>query len=134
MVEDTVDDGRRIAELLSSELSGRSDGVLAAVRVVDPDREVEGTPEGVRAYDVQGGGSTVASVYVHETRARLTVTAGTDSARQAATETGLRTRAVATPTPQVHVFIENGAEVKRVLSVVRAVVTDATGGEASAED
>lgn len=53
MVDDEITDGRRIAELLASELTGRRDGELAALSVVDADRDVEPTVGGARAYDVE---------------------------------------------------------------------------------
>lgn len=52
MVRDTVTDGVRIAELLSSELHGRTDGVLAHVTVTNADPDVEPSVDGERAYDV----------------------------------------------------------------------------------
>lgn len=122
MVDERLEDGRRIAELLSSELSGQSDGVLDRVSVRNADREVTGSPDGQRAYDVADDAGVLGSVYVHESRARLTVGSGTELALSAADETGLRTRS--TPTGQVHVFVESGAAVKRAVSVVEAVVAD----------
>lgn len=55
MVDERVTDGRRVAQLLASELSGLETGPLADVAVVDADRDVEPTPEGARAYDVALG-------------------------------------------------------------------------------
>ena len=52
MVEDRVTDGERVAQLLASELSGRSDGELDRFSVVDADPDAEPTPEGTVAYRI----------------------------------------------------------------------------------
>lgn len=52
VVGGTVGDGVRIAELLSSECHGRTDGVLAHVAVVDAAASVDPTVDGTHAYDV----------------------------------------------------------------------------------
>ncbi len=45
MVEERITDGRRIAELLSSEVDGREDGELAEYAVTNADRDVEPTAD-----------------------------------------------------------------------------------------
>jgi hypothetical protein len=142
MVEDSVADGRRIAELLASEVDGRVDGVLDALAVVNPDRSAEGTPDGERAYDVaravegawddartrhepdDARSELLAHVYVHEDRARLEFRDGQDAAAETADELGLRVRPKAVEPPRTLVFVESGAEVKRAVDVVEAA-TDA---------
>ena len=140
MVEDSVADGRRIAELLASEVDGRVDGVLDGLAVVNPDRSVEGTPDGERAYDVERAvegswedartrhapdesrGELLAEVYVHEDRARIEFREGRDAAAEAASERGLRVRPKAVEPPKTLVFVESGAEVKRAVDAVEAAV------------
>ncbi|NHN47263.1 hypothetical protein G9464_06580 [Halostella sp. JP-L12] len=140
MVEDSVADGRRIAELLASEVDGRVDGVLDRLAVVNPDRSVEGTPDGERAYDVERAiegtwedartrhapdetrGELLAEVYVHEDRARIEFREEQDAAAAAAGERDLRVRPKAVDPPKTLVFVESGAEVKRAVDVVEAVV------------
>lgn len=139
MVEDSVANGRRIAELLASEVDGRVDGVLDRLAVVNPDRSVEGTPDGERAYDVERAvdgswedartrhasdesrGELLAEVYAHEDRARIEFREGQDAAAEAAADRGLRVRPKAVEPPRTLVFVENGAEVKRAVDVVEAV-------------
>jgi len=75
MVEDRITDGRRIAQLLASELTGLERGPLADVAVVDADTDVEPTPEGAFAYRVTHDGTAVAVVRVTPETARLTVQA-----------------------------------------------------------
>ncbi len=121
MVEERITDGRRIAELLSSELDGREDGGLAAVAVTNADRDVEPTAEGARAYDVTSHDERIARVFVHEDRAHLEFEAGQDTAAEAASDVDLRVRPKATTPPRTLVFVESGAEVKRATDVVQAV-------------
>ncbi len=121
MVEDRITDGRRIAELLSSEIDGREDGELARFSVTNADRDVEPTTDGARAYDVTRDGDRLARAFVHEDRARLEFEAGQDAAAEAAAEVDLRVRPKATTPPRTLVFVESGAEVKRATDVLQAV-------------
>lgn len=139
MVEDRITDGKRIAQLLSSELDGREDGALEAVAVTNADRDVEPTTDGARAYDVvivdeadaadesdEGTDDPFARVFVHEDRARLEFRDGQDVAAEAGEDAGLRVRPKASRPPRTLVFVESGAEVKRATDVVQAVVRSAT--------
>jgi hypothetical protein len=121
MVEDRVTDGRRIAELLSSELHGREDGGLAAVAVVDAAESVEPTADGALAYRVEADGDSLASAYVHPNRVHLAFEAGREGAARAGADAGLRVRPKATRPPETLVFVESGAEVKRAAEVVATV-------------
>ncbi|WP_049924702.1 hypothetical protein [Halopiger djelfimassiliensis] len=129
MVEDRITDGKRIAQLLASELDGREDGELDAVAVSNADRDVEPTADGARAYDVvltrrdeSDGRHRFARTFVHDDRARLEFEAGQEHAAAAADEAGLRVRPKATQPPRTLVFVESGAAVKRATDVVQTVV------------
>ncbi|WP_440010259.1 hypothetical protein [Halomicrococcus sp. SG-WS-1] len=119
MVEDRVTDGRRIAELLASELDGREDGALEALAVVNADRDVEPTEDGALAYEVERrdaddeDGELLGGVYVHPDRIHVELREDVEDVAQAAREAGLRTRPKAVRPPRVLVFVESGAEVKR---------------------
>jgi hypothetical protein len=142
---DRVTDGVRIAELLSSELHGRTDGVLAHVAVTDAVPDLEPTADGVRAYDVVWSrerlvaepeqdvavlevdvevtdGEPLASVYAHPERARVEFATGVDVAAAAADGTRLRVRPKATAPPRTLAFVESGAAVKDAADVTTAVV------------
>ena len=127
MVEERITDGKRIAQLLASELDGREDGGLEAVAVTTADRDAEPSADGTRAYDVvrtdEGDGDRFARVFVHEDRARLEFEAGQDVAAETAAERDLRVRPKAVEPPRTLVFVESGAAVKRATDVVQAVVT-----------
>lgn len=122
MVEERTTDGKRIAQLLSSEVSGREDSGLASLEVVDADPGVEGTTDGELAYEIDHDGSSFAAVYVHEDRARIEFRNGVETAAEAADEAGLRVRPKAVEPPRTLVFVEDGAEVKRATDVLVAVL------------
>ena len=126
MVTDELTDGTRIGQLLSSEIHGHERGVLGALRVADADREVEPTDDGAFAYGVDfepedGEPTRIAAVYVQSDRVRVEFAVGVETAAEAAEEAGLRVRPKAVDPPKTLVFVENGAEVKSALRVVRAV-------------
>ncbi len=126
MVEDRITDGRRIAQLLASELEGREDGELARVSVVDADRDVDPTEDGARAYDVSRDGDRLARVFVHPDRVRLELGFEPRTALEAAADVDLRARPKATTPPRTLVFVENGAAVKRATDVLEAVSRELT--------
>jgi len=123
MVEDEIRDGRRIAELLASEIDGREDGELARIELEVIDEDAEGTPYGEHAYDVTIDGETLAGVHVHEDRIHLEFRRGIETAADAGEERDLRVRPKATDPPRTLVFVERGADVKRAVEVILAAAT-----------
>jgi len=151
MVQDRLRDGTRIAQLVASELTGDREA-LAQVVVVDADPDVEPTDDGALAYrvahvsdpeavDVGDRGQTtvdegldaertvLAEVFVQPERARVEFVVAPDAAADAAAETavtddetGLRVRPKAVDPPRTLVFVEDGADAKRIISVHKAVV------------
>jgi len=65
MVERHVTNGRRIGQLLASELTGLEVGVLATVEVVDADPDASPSETGVEAYRVTHCGRVLASVWLY---------------------------------------------------------------------
>ena len=110
--------GKRIAQLLASEVAGRSDGPLGRLAVADADRDIEPTVDGARAYVVERDGEPFAEVYVQPDRARIELREGIDTAVEAAEREGLRVRPKATRPPRTLVFVESGGEVKRAVAVL----------------
>jgi len=129
MVEDEIRDGRRIAELLASEIDGREDGRLATIAITVIDEDADGTPYGEHAYDLTIDGETFAGVHVHEDRIHLEFGRGIDIAAEAAGDRDLRVRPKATDPPKTLVFVERGADVKRAVAVVVAAATVAATRE-----
>lgn len=125
MVEDRLRDGRRVAQLLASEVTGHDDPPLDRLAVGDVDPDAEGSPDGTFAYELRRDDEAVGEVFVHEERARLELRTDLDAVREAAADAGLRTRPAATRPPRLLVFVESGAEVKRALPVLRAVADPA---------
>ena len=135
MVDDELSDGERIARLLSSEIHGHERGVLGRLSVADARESVEPTEQGALAFavaasdgngDDDGDGNDgderrVAEVYVHPDRSHVEFRVGARTAAEAGHRAGLRVRPKAVEPPRTLVFVENGAEVKPALRVVRAV-------------
>lgn len=65
MVERRVSDGKRIGQLLASELSGLSVGVLDDVSVSNADPDATPSEEGTEAYRVTHDDTVVASVLLY---------------------------------------------------------------------
>ncbi|MCU4744595.1 hypothetical protein [Natronoglomus mannanivorans] len=134
MVEERITDGRRIAQLLASEIDGRDDGELDRLAVTNADRDVEPTSDGAHAYDItltQTPGQPrtderIARVFVHEAFARLAFETGSDSAVAASQDLDLRVEQDETAVqPLAVVSVESGAAVKRATTVVERVVRSA---------
>jgi len=122
MVEEVIADGERIARLLSSEVHGHERGALARLDVADAAEAVEPTEAGTYAYAVRADDDRrVADVAVHPDRCRVEVRAAPEAAAAAGHRHGLRVRSTATEPPRTLVFVENGAQVKPALRVLRAV-------------
>mgnify|MGYP007124933563 CR=1 FL=1 len=120
MVEGRVTDGKRIAQLLASELSGLETGPLAEVAVTDAPPDVEPSPEGPVAYAVEYRGSQIGSVSVYPDRARLRLEGGADAVE--ATDISAPTER--TDESTVDLSIESGAAVKRGVDALRAVLAE----------
>ncbi|WP_331233875.1 hypothetical protein [Natronorarus salvus] len=121
MVERRIGDGRRIAELLASEVDGREDGPLSRLSLADADPEVEPTTEGALAYRIEREGEPFAAVFVQPDRVRIEFQSAPDRAAEAALEAELRVRPKAVEPPKTLVFVENGAAVKRATDVLESV-------------
>ena len=127
MVEDRITDGKRIAQLLSSELTGRETGPLAAVDVVDADPEAEPAPEGTVAYAVAHRDRRIGEVVLYPEAAALVLTFDPDRVSRALRGPDLsvvpdetRLSNVEGTTARVTVRIEAGAAVKRAVDALVA--------------
>ena len=132
VVEDRVTDGRRIAELLASEIEGRTDGAFDRLAIVDanpdanPDANRDTAPgDGdSRAYDVARDGKPFARVFVRPERADLVLL--DDSVRRASVEThGLEEStsdddASDDDSQRLVVHVPSGAAVKRATDLLDA--------------
>ncbi|WP_436911836.1 hypothetical protein [Halosimplex marinum] len=123
MVEDRVTDGKRIAQLLSSELSGRDRGTLGDVAVVDADPDAEPAPEGTVGYGVTYRDERVGTVRLYPGAAELSVRADPSLAERVADAVDGPDLSV---TDSGSVRIESGAAVKRA---VDALVAGLSGEE-----
>lgn len=119
MVEDKITDGKRIGQLLASELTGVERGPMAVVEVVDADPDVKPSDGGAFAYAVEYDGVRVGTVHVTPSTARLTVdeTAGVDPDAHSVDRSDL---SVERGDGETVVVARSGAAVKGVVDVLRA--------------
>ncbi len=124
MVTERVTDGRRIAELLASELTARTDGQLSDLGVADADSDAEASAAGTFAYAVTVDGDEpirLAEAFVHPDRLRLEFRAELETVSSAAAAADLRVRPK--DGPLVLVFVSDGAGIKRALPVIAAAAS-----------
>lgn len=124
MVTERVTDGRRIAELLASELTARTDGQLSDLGVADADSDAEASAAGTFAYAVTVDGDEpirLAEAFVHPDRLRLEFRAELETVSSAAAAADLRVRPK--DGPRVLVFVADGAGIKRSLPVIAAAAS-----------
>jgi len=122
MVEDRVTSGKRIAQLLSSELSGRDRGTLGGVSVVDADPDAEPVPEGSVAYAVAYREERVGTVRLYPEAAELSVADRAGLAERVADAVEGPDLAV---TEGGAIRIESGAAVKRAVDALVVGLADA---------
>lgn len=72
MAEDTVTDGKRIAQLLASELTGLDEGQLEDISVNDADPDSVPTDSGTKAYTVVASDDPVGTVSMYPEYATVT--------------------------------------------------------------
>ncbi|GAA0518059.1 hypothetical protein SAMN04488066_1198 [Halorubrum aquaticum] len=82
----------------------------------DCDSDADGDP------DEANGADAVADVYVQPDRVRIEFRRAPEAVAEAAGDAGLRVRPKAVRPPRTLVFLEDGADVKRVLPAVERVV------------
>ncbi|MFT4945836.1 MAG: hypothetical protein ACI8TL_000063 [Natronomonas sp.] len=110
MVEHTITDGKRIAQLLASELTGLETGILERVSVADADPEAMPSDGGTVAYRITAVGTELATVLLYPEYVELEFEAEPPVSDTAA---DLRT-----DDPTV-VTVTSGAEVKRAVDLLR---------------
>ncbi|ELZ23167.1 hypothetical protein C475_15999 [Halosimplex carlsbadense 2-9-1] len=122
MVEDRITDGKRVAQLLSSELSGRDRGSLGDVSVVDADPDAAPSPEGTVAYGVAYRDERVGTVRLYPDAAVLSIgDAGPVDAQRVRGSVDGPDLSV---TDDGAVRIESGAAVKRAVDALVAGLSD----------
>ena len=112
MVEDRVTDGKRIAQLLASEVTGLDEGPLEAFSVVDADPDATPTESGTDAYSLTAGDSTVATVSVYPDHATVTFD-------DAVTWPEEQERPALLEEDDDSMVVPSGAAVKRAVDVIR---------------
>ncbi len=123
MVEDRITDGKRIGQLLASELTGLERGPLVDVEVVDADPDAEPAPDGMFAFGVDHAGERVATAYVHDDHARLAVEVdGSDDAAVSERPDRGDDLDVSADAEGVTIRVYSGAAAKRAVDALRALL------------
>ena len=117
MVEDRITDGKRIAQLLASELTGLETGALAAVDVIDADPDATPSESGTVAYRVEAEETEIADVLLF--RERVEIRFGVDPSSPDTSARGLD-RSGET------LELTSGAAVKSAADVIRATARRVT--------
>lgn len=115
MVEDRITDGKRIAQLLASELTGP----VATVSVVDATPDVEPTPDGTEAYGVAVDDERVGTVTVFPEYAVLSVRGTRPETTDAASGVTVESN-----DGEIHIQIDHGAAVKRAVDRLVETVSE----------
>lgn len=102
MVDERVTDGKRLAQLLASELMGLETGPLETVDVTDADPTADPSPGGTVAYRVTAAGESLGTVVMYPERVVV------DLAVEGSEETA-----------DDRLVVESGAAVKRAVDAVR---------------
>lgn len=113
MVDNRITDGKRIAQFLSSELTGLHGGILSRVTVVDAEPAVEPSADGSRAYQIALDESPIATVLVYPERAEVRLS----EARVWQGEAGNGVRI-----DESTLTIESAAAVKRAVDCLRTTL------------
>lgn len=119
MVEDCITDGKRIAELLSSELSGRESGSLAQITVIDADPDATPSEDGTPAYSIATDEGQIGVVSLFPDYVRLTLTVGARTVVESSASKGIPARR---EDDDAVLRIESGAAVKRAIDLIAAAV------------
>lgn len=112
MVEDSITDPTRVAQLLASELTGLETGVLADVTVADADEDAEPAPDGSVAYAIEYDSQRVGTVRLFPDSAVLELSVDVG----AVPDTALPSERVADGT---HLSVESGVAVKQAVDALR---------------
>jgi hypothetical protein len=120
MVEDTVTDGKRIAQLLASELTGLDEGLLEDISVADADPDAVPTDAGTEAYTLVAGDDPIGTVSMFPEYATVTFE------RAVAWPEGDRRPDLLDDSDSTLV-VSSGAAVKRAVDAIRLWVRAANG-------
>lgn len=144
VTEDRITDGKRIAQLLASELSGLERGPLDAISVDDADPDATPSEQGTTAYQVSHRGDPVATVLLypehatvrlHEGQTWSSGTAVADTPSGAEETTASRASAGGLSVDGSALQIATGAAVKRAVDAVADLVADTdTVADAAADE
>jgi hypothetical protein len=117
MVEDEITDGKRIAQLLASELEGLQEGPLASVSVDDADPDARPQADGTVAYNITFESNNVATVTIYPEAAAITLTRDWHWPAAEGVEN----------TDEETLHVTTGAAVKDAVDAIRAILSQDHG-------
>lgn len=115
MVRDRIDDGKRLAELLASELVGLEVGTLAAVDVVEADRDAAPSQAGTEAYAIAVDDEVIGRTILYPDRAVVDLTV------EPATPAGA---AAVVDRDGSRLIVDDARAVKRAVDALRATLDE----------
>ncbi|MFW6385388.1 MAG: hypothetical protein ACOCY7_04555 [Halodesulfurarchaeum sp.] len=124
MVEEEIRDGDRIADLLAHELEGFEEPPFDSIRIVEPAVDDSDASGGDVAFSVDYRDQRLCEIQIQPDRILLEFRMVPDSIVEAAQAVDLRVRPKATDPPSTLLFVERGADVKRVIDVLRESLPD----------
>lgn len=127
MVERRVSDGKRIGQLLASELTGLAVGVLGELSVTDADPDATPSETGTMAYRVTHDDTVVANVRLYPEHAAVCLRG------ERAWPEGVTASNVDADEPTDTLRVTDGADVKRAVDTLRDTLGDEAGGTAPGE-
>lgn len=116
MVDERITDGKRIAQLLSSELTGLQTGALEAVSVTDADPDAMPTATGTDAYTIRTDGVELATVKLFPEYAEIRFAVDPVTEKAATGSTSLEEQS---DTGDRILQVTSGAAVKDAVDVIR---------------
>lgn len=123
MVRDSISDGKRIGQLLASEMTGLERGALSGVELVDVDESAEPSPGGTRAYGLARDGRQFGTVYLVPEAVEVHLR-HPDPAESQTSDPFVDSSTSAVETDAETVLrVESGAAVKRAVDGIRTVLT-----------
>ncbi|WP_302081160.1 hypothetical protein [Salinibaculum rarum] len=117
MVDDSITDPKRVAQLLASELTGLETPPLDRVTVADADESATPSPDGTVAYAIAADERIVGRVLLYPDSA--VVALDNISAPTAGTATGTDHLSVETSENEVRLSLCSGVAVKRAVDILR---------------
>ncbi|MFB6113112.1 MAG: hypothetical protein ABEJ58_03285 [Halodesulfurarchaeum sp.] len=122
MVDETIRDGPAIADLLIAEIEAFEEPPFDSLGLGDETPSTDSSTPETSEVEITYRGEFLCTLSVHPDRIFLEFRQEQAAVRDAAADVGLRVREKATDPPATLVFVERGADVKRVIDIFGTVL------------